>query len=231
MLNNEKLLETLYKIKSSKTPLMDIENLIGDVKADILTEDISVGKGFASRRIKTIKSMLEKGIKKAPRPILYYTKQYEWDGNEYQIVMIDGAYGLVALDDNDKMTCLPSYEEYKEERKLEDFPNLDSALIMKKEYNVNVEQKTGKYLYEAIRLAKVNNEPIAEIDVLDYGIAKKCYYDRNLLNKVLLGLNIKEDTNIVLRFKMNYAEKCAMVIEVEGSNSFGIIVPCKEKRA
>jgi hypothetical protein len=229
MLNNEKLLETLYKIKTSKTPLMDIENLIGEVKADILTEDVSVGKGFASRRIKAIKSMLEKGIKTSPKPILYHTKQYEWDGNEYQIVMIDGCYGLVALDDNDKMTCLPSYEEYKEERKLGDFPNLDSVLNFKKAYNINVEPRTGKYLYEAIRLAKVNNEPIAEIDVLDYGTAKKCYYDRNLLNKVLLGLNIKEDTNITLRFKMNYAKKCAMVIEVEGSNSFGIILPCRKE--
>jgi hypothetical protein len=229
MLNSEKLLEKLYKIKTSKTPLLDFDNLINEVKADILTDKVSVGKGFASRRIKTIKSMLEKGIKTSPKQILFHTKQYEWEGKKYQIVMIDGCYGLVALADNDKMDCLPSYEEYKEERKLGDFPNLDKILILKKAYNINVEPRTGKYLYEAIRLAKVNNEPFAELDVLDYGTTKKCYYDKNLLNKVLLGLNIKEDTKIILRFKMNYAEKSAMVIEVEGSNSFGIILPCKKE--
>lgn len=229
MLNSEKLLEKLYKIKTSKTPLLDFDNLINEVKADILTEQVSVGKGFASRRIKTIKSMLEKGIKTSSKSILFHTKQYEWDGNEYQIVMLDGCYGLVALTDNDKMDCLPSYEEYKEERKLGDFPNLDSVLIFKKAYNVNVEPRTGKYLYEAIRMAKVNNEPLVELDVLDYKKTKKCYYDRNLLNKLLLGLNIKEDTKIILRFKLDYVEKCAMVVEVEGSNSFGIILPCKKE--
>ena len=138
MLNSEKLLEKLYKIKTSKTPLLDFDNLINEVKADILTENISVGKGFARKRITILKSMLEKGIKKSIHPVLYYTKQYDWNGKDYQIVMLDGAYGLLALEGVDKITCLPSYEENKEEKKLCDFPRLDTILMQKTAYNVNM---------------------------------------------------------------------------------------------
>ena len=228
MLNSEKLLEKLYKIKSSKTPIDDLDTLINEVKADILTENISVGKGFARKRITILKSMLEKGIKKSIHPVLYYTKQYDWNGKDYQIVMLDGAYGLLALEGVDKITCLPSYEENKEEKKLCDFPKLDTILMQKTAYNVNMKQTTGKYLYELIRQARINKKSIIELEINDDRRLVKCYYDRTLLDKILIGLNVKEDTQLILKHRLDYAENSPMVIEVEDSNSFAIILPCKK---
>ena len=228
MLNSEKLLEKLYKIKSSKTPLLDFDNLINEVKADILTEKVSVGKGFARKRITILKSMLQKGIKKSIHPVLYYTKQYDWNGKDYQIVMLDGAYGLLALEGVDKITCLPSYEENKEEKKLCDFPRLDTILMQKTAYNVNMKQTTGKYLYELIRQARINKKSIIELEINDDRRLVKCYYDKTLLDKTLIGLNVKEDTQLILKHRLDYVETSSMVIEVEDSNSFAIILPCKK---
>lgn len=228
MINSEKLLEKLYKIKSSKNPIEDLDTLINEVKADILTEDISIGKGFAKKRITILKSMLEKGIKKSIHPVLYYAKQYDWDGKDYQIVMLDGAYGLLALEGTDKITCLPSYEENKEEKKLCDFPKLDMMLKQKTAYNVNMKQTTGKYLYELIRQARLDRKLIVELEINDNGKLVKCCYDRTLLDKTLISLNVKEDTALILKHRLDYVETSSMVIEVKDSNSFAIILPTRK---